>query len=369
MRVVQILPDFDGGELARSILDLAQELMRRGHECIVISSGGELVPRLTMRGGRHYQLPLNRPSLWSLRHVGRLRRLLRDLEADVLHVSGAVPARLTWQAWRRMPVTGRPRLVTSAQGESGRGFFNRAQVYGERVIAVSELLAKSLFERNSRRLAQAPSVIWRGVNTREFDRSAAVSGQWQLRLLNEYPQLEGKNWLLIPAALEPGNGHRVFLQLLSALGREHDDIFGLVVGDPPAGQEKFARNLEKLALDLGLEDKVLFLGARRDMRELYASSQITYHLAEQPKTYSARVNEALAMNCPVICYTDDGAAETLQRCFPQGLAERGDFEGLVQKSLAVLDRRGGLDFSGLSVDETATQVVELYEELCQSATA
>ncbi|MFI2810733.1 MULTISPECIES: glycosyltransferase [Microbulbifer] len=369
MRVVQILPDFDGGELARSTLDLAQELMRRGHECIVISSGGELVPRLTMRGGRHFQLPVSKRSLLSLRVVGRLRRLLRDLDADVLHVSGAVPARLAWQAWRRMPAAARPRLVTSAHDESGNGFFTRAQVYGERVIAVSEWLAKSLHERNPRRLAGSPNVIWRGVNTREFDRSAVVSGQWQLRLLNEYPQLEGKNWLLIPAPLAPGNGQQVFLQLLSALGRERGDVFGLVVGDPPVGQEKFARKLEKLALDLGLEDKVLFLGARRDMRELYASSQITYHLAEQPGPHSARVSEALAMNCPVMCYSDDGAAETVQRCFSRGLVERGDFDGLVQKSLSILDRRGELNFAGLSVDETAAQVLQIYEELCQSPTA
>lgn len=366
MRVVQILPEMDGGELARGTLDLVQELMRKGHECIVVSSGGELVPRLTMRGAQHHRFPLKQDSLWSLRRVGRLRRLLRGLDADILHVSGAVPARLTWQAWRRMPAGARPRLVTSAQGETGRGFFNRALVYGERVIAVSEQLAQSLQQRFPRRLQRQPEVIWRGVNTREFDRSATVSGQWQLRLLNEYPQLEGKHWLLIPAVLSPGNGQPVFLQLLAALAREGADVFGLVVGDPAPGREKFAHALEQQALDLGLDDRVLFLGARRDMRELYASSRITYHLAERPGFHSARVSEALAMGCPVICYADDGAAETVKRCFPQGLVERGDLEALVRATLEILQRPAGLDYAGLSVDETSVQVIELYEELCRA---
>ncbi|WP_175452987.1 glycosyltransferase [Microbulbifer yueqingensis] len=362
------MPELDGGELARGTLDLVQELMRKGHECIVVSSGGELVPRLTMRGAQHHRFPLEQRSIWSLRRAGRLRRLLQGLEADVLHVSGAVPARLTWQAWRRMPVGKRPRLVTSAhnESESRGGFFNRALVYGERVTAISEKLARSLRKSFPKRLQRSPDVIWRGVNTREFDRSAAVSGQWQLRLLNEYPQLEGKYWLLIPAALAPVNGQRVFLQLLSALAREGADVFGLVVGDPPPGQEKFARNLEKLALDLGLEERVLFLGARRDMRELYASSRITYHLVEQPASHSARVSEALAMGCPVICYADDGAAETVKRCFPQGLVERGDLAGLVRTSLDILENPAVLDYAGLSVDETSTQLIQLYEDLCQT---
>lgn len=367
MRIVQILPELDSGELARGTLDFACELVRLGHEATVISNGGELVPRLTLRGARHIQMPLHKKSLWPLRVVGRLRRLLAELEADVVHVRAPVPARITWLAWRGMPENGRPRLVTGVHGFHRKSFHGAALASGERVIAVSQCVADSLQALYGKKLQRPPQVIHRGVNTREFDRSAPVSGHWQLRLLNDYPQLEGVHWLLMPGRLASEKGQEVFLQMLAAVVRQREDVFGLVVGAPDAGEEKYARKLEKMALDLGLSGNVLFLGERRDMRELYASSRICYSLSERPEPYDRTAAEALAMNCPVIAYRDGAPAEVLQRCFPQGLVERGDLNALVETSLQILDRPQPIQFSGFSLEDTTAQTLAVYEDLCQTA--
>jgi glycosyltransferase involved in cell wall biosynthesis len=202
------------------------------------------------------------------------------------------------------------------------------------------------------------------VNTREFDRNAPVSGHWQQRLLNGYPQLEGKNWLLMPAPLTPGMGHPTFLQMLAAVVREREDAFGLIVGETPEGDVKYARKLEKMALDLGLSDKVLFLGERRDMRELYASSQICYSLCESPQAYGLTANEALAMNCPVVTYEKSGAAELLQQCFPQGLVEQGNPDALAAASLQILERPHSITFHGFSHEDAAMRTLALYREVC-----
>lgn len=366
MRIVQILPDMNDGELARGTLEFAQELVRLGHESIVISNGGELVSRLTLRGSRHIRLPVHRKSLWSFRLVGRLRRILLELRADVIQVRAPMPAWVARFAWKGMPEKERPRLVTAVHGLHSRGVYSGIMASGERVIAVSQWVADYLQENFGKKLSAPPQVIHRGVNTREFDRGAPVSGQWQLRLLNSYPQLEGNNWLLMPAPLAPGNGQRTFLQMLAAIARERDDVFGLVVGSD-RGAEKYARGLERLALDLGLDDKVLFLGERRDMRELYASSRITYQLAEKPKPFCRIVAEALAMHCPAVTYRDGGPAEVLARCFPQGLVERGSVEALAEASLEILERPQPVDFTGFSLEDTAVQTLALYDELCQSA--
>ncbi|WP_323844668.1 glycosyltransferase [Microbulbifer magnicolonia] len=366
MRIVQILSDLESGVAAKAALDFAHELVRLGHESIVISSGGELVSRLTLRGSRHIQMPLHKESLWSLRHVGRLRRLLAELQADVVHVSSRMPARITLRAWRGMPEDRRPRLVTAVDGIHSRSIFNAAMASGERVVATSQRVADCLQENLRKELRVPPRVIYRGVNTREFDRDAPISGQWQLRLLNSYPQLEGKHWLLIPASLSPENGQHTFLQILAAVARRQEDVFGLVVGSAEPGREKYARALERQALELGLSDKVLFLGERRDMRELYASAQITYHLSGRADTCGMIATEALAMNCPVIAYGDGGSAEILQRCFPQGLVERDNLDALVETSLKLLECPQTIHFSGFSHEDTAAQTLALYRELCGS---
>lgn len=367
MRIVQILPELNGGSVERGTLDFAHELVRQGHESIVISNGGELVSRLTLRGSRHITLPVHKKSLFSQRLVGRLRGLLIELQPDVVHARASVSAWIAYRAWKGLPEKSRPRLVTTAQGLDSKNYCGAALASGERVIAVSQWVADHLQENFAKKLSHPPQVIHRGVNTREFDRSAPVSGQWQLRLLNGYPQLEGKNWLLMPARLTPAKGQRTFLQMLAAIAREREDVFGLIVGEPDAGKEKYARQLEKMALDLGLSDKVLFLGQRSDMRELYASSQITYSLCEDPQPFDRTVSEALAMNCPVVAYREGGPAEVLQQCFPQGLVERNDIAALVETSLRVLDRPVSIDFTGFSLEETSEQTLAVYRELCQSA--
>lgn len=367
MRIVQILPELDDSELARGTLEFAQELVRLGHESIVISHGGQLVSRLTLRGSRHIQMPVHRKSLWTLRLVGRLRRLLVELQPDVVQARAPVPAWIARLAWKGIPERERPRLVTAAHGLHARDFYSGAMVSGERVIAASQWVADYLQKNFGKKLNAPPRVIHRGVNTREFDCRAPVSGQWQLRLLNDYPQLEDRHWLLMPAPLAPGQGQRTFLQVLAAMARQRDDIFGLVVGGAGRGGEKYARGLERLALELGLDDKVLFLGERRDMRELYASARISYHLSEKPQPLGGSVAEALAMECPAIAYREGGPAEVLERCFPQGLVERGSVDALVQASLEILERPQLIDFTGFSLEDTAAQTLALYDELCQSA--
>ncbi|MCX2780021.1 glycosyltransferase [Microbulbifer thermotolerans] len=366
MRIVQLLPELDSGDLARTTLDFASELLRLGHEAIVISNGGELVPRLTLRGGRHIRMPLQGNPLWSLRLVRRLRRTLAELEVDVVHARGAVPAWIAWRAWRGMPADKRPRLVTGAHDFYRKSFYGAALAAGERVTAVSRCVADSLQLHFSGKLNQPPRVVHYGVNTREFDRDAPVSGQWQLRLLNQYPQLEGRHWLLMPARLEPGQGLIPFLRMLAAVVSQRD-VFGLIVGDSCAGGEKYSRKLEQMAVELGLADRVLFLGPRRDMRELYASSQVCYSLAEQPEPYGRVAAEALAMNCPVVAYADCGSAEVLQRCFPQGLVERGNPDALVETTLRILDQPQMVRFSDFTHEDTAAQTLALYRELLQTA--
>ncbi|EXJ12348.1 hypothetical protein [Nitrincola nitratireducens] len=50
MKVVQILPDLHGGGVERGTLEIAAGLVQAGHESIVISAGGRMVPQLEAEG-------------------------------------------------------------------------------------------------------------------------------------------------------------------------------------------------------------------------------------------------------------------------------------------------------------------------------
>ncbi|WP_299592122.1 glycosyltransferase family 4 protein [uncultured Microbulbifer sp.] len=390
MRIVQLVPSLDAGELAQEALEFAQELARQGHESIVVSSGGALVSRLTLHNCQHFALPLNQKKLLNGRLHRKLRRQLESLQADILLCRGPLCAWHGAQVHKRMAPSQRPRLVTSIHQWPSTGLLrgrrtNPALVQGELVLSASRTLGEQLAQRyvagpSSPQPGASPTqsveklrTLYRGVNTRELDKSAPVSGHWHHRLLNDFPQLEERNWLLLPGAIGPGRGQERFLDVLAALKQERADIFGLVVGNVVPGQEKFARSLERRAESMGLSEYVLFLGERRDMRELYASARITFDLVgdrgKMAPSSGRIVAESLAMGCPAIAASGTGV-ELLQQCFPQGLlvagegaADAANVEGLVEAANKILEHPRPVEFSGFSLAETTSQAVDWFREL------
>ncbi|WP_295797919.1 glycosyltransferase [uncultured Microbulbifer sp.] len=370
MRIVQILPSMETGEVALTALEFAQELVKQGHESIVVSAGGELVSRLNLHGSQHLRLAVEKSSLRTFVLVGRLRALLQELAPDIVHARGPLPARLSFSAIRKIPAGYRPHLVTSIHEKPRRGLLrgrlsNAALCRGERVIAASSALATCLQQTYPSAFAQLPpEVIHRGVNTRELDGSAPVSGHWHQRILNDFPQLEGKHWLLLPAVVAPGQGQQQFLEMLAAIRLQRDDVFGLVLGDIPDGGDKYARKLENLAEQMGLHEHVLFLGRRRDMREFYASARITYDLAEVANGTGRVVAESLAMSCPAVTLAGSGAgAEIAGHCFPQGVIAENTTDALVNASLEILDSPRPICFDGFTLQDSTRRTLALYESL------
>ncbi|MFA0810787.1 glycosyltransferase [Microbulbifer epialgicus] len=360
MRIVQVWSALESGGAGKATLDFIQELVQQGHKPVVISAGGALVARLKLHGIEHIQLPLHKKPVWSQGLVRRLRSALEELQADVIHVHGRLPALLVWRAWRKMPKEARPRLVTQVDHCYPPSRGNAALVAGDSVIASSQCVADYLNERYG---VQQVRVIHRGVSHREFDRSKPVSGQWQLRLLNDYPQLEGKNWWLYTGALSPEGELEVFLRSLSKAILSREDIQGLVVGTPQEDDLRSLRKLEQLAQRLGLDGKVLFLGARQDMRELYASSQLFFSLAGPRDPCGKNAMAALAMGCPVIAYKDSCAGEVVKHCFPQGLIERGNLEALADVALGLMNKASKVELHSFFHTDIVRKTLNLYWEL------
>ncbi|WGL16763.1 glycosyltransferase [Microbulbifer bruguierae] len=374
MRIVQLVPAMAGGAQAHEALEFAQELARQGHDSIVISTGGALVSRLTLHGCQHFTLSVDRKRQFNFRLHGKLRQLLTTLEPDILLARGPLCCWHGWMVWKKMSVASRPHLVTWSQERSRkRGLFSSgigsAVARGELVLAASQWLGQELQQKFGSLLADSntsgkgnPRTLYRGVNTRELDRHAQVSGHWHQRLLNDFPQLEGRNWLLLPGPVAPGRGQQRFLELIAALKQEREDVFGLVIGDVEPGQEKFARALERQAASMGLNEYVLFLGARRDMRELYGSARLTLDLADAALSNGRSVAEALAMGCPAIAASGT-SVELLRHCFPRGVVDSLDVAQLVSVSSEILSNAETVHFDGFSLAQTTARAVGWFDAL------
>lgn len=327
MKVLQILPELNSGGVERGTLEVSRHLVDNGHESVVVSNGGRQVGALLAHGGRHIALPVHRKSLATLLQIRRLRRVLETEKPDILHIRSRVPGWIAWLAWRGLPASRRPRLVSTVHGFYSVNFYSAIMTRGEHVIAVSDSVRRYVLE-NYRVPSARVTTIHRGVDPADYNPGAKPSPEWLAEWRRALPQAAGKIVLLLPGRLTRWKGQEDFLQVVALLKKEGLPVFGLLVGETHPKKTEFEAELRQLARSLGVEDDVAFLGHRQDLREIMLSSSFVLSLSKDPEAFGRVSLEALALGLPVIAYDHGGVGEQLRALFPAGLVPSGDVQGV-----------------------------------------
>ena len=232
----------------------------------------------------------------------RLRRLLRSAKYDIVHVHSPViaavarillvaslpprPPLLTtehtpWQHYH--PVT---RMVTRLT--------SRLSSY---TIAVSEEVFQSL---RTVQLTKAETLI-HGVPLCEIRKLRKSSSEMRLNLgLKESELVIGT-----VAHLRPPKGHDMLLTALQQISDRGIDFKYLVVG---SGVRR--GSLERLAGDLGIADKTLFLGGRDDAVSVMSVFDV-FLFGSTYEGWPVAVMEALALGLPIVATRVGGIRQNL----------------------------------------------------------
>lgn len=317
MRVLQVLPALESGGVERGTVEFAAELVRQGSESFVLSSGGSLVQLLEAQGSRHIQMPIHRKSLASFGQIRPVRKLLQELQPDIVHVRSRMPAWIIRLAWKRLPPEQRPALVSTFHGMYSVNPYSAIMAKADHIIAVSECVKDYVLEHYTvppERL----SVVQRGVDVEAFA-NRAPDAAWLRRFYNEHPHLEHKQLILMPGRISRWKGQLLFLDTMAEIVRSNRNFHGVIVGGTESDKRHFLRELEHHRTELGLDSHVTLLGQRSDMAELYQLATLVCHMSTKPEPFGRTVTEALAAGTPVAAFDRGGAAETLRACFPQGL--------------------------------------------------
>lgn len=112
----------------------------------------------------------------------------------------------------------------------------------------------------------------------------------------------------IVARLVYEKGYLEFFQAAAELAGQFDNVRFLVVG-PVETDQKDAVNLD-IVKELGIEDKVIFLGMRRDMPELYSIMEV-FVLPTYREGVPRGLMEASAMEVPVVATNIRGCREVV----------------------------------------------------------
>ena len=362
LRVLQVLPALNAGGVERGTLDFARALVQLGHESLVVSNGGTMVPELEASGSTHISRPVHRKSLLSFGQVRPMRKLLRELKPDIVHVRSRMPAWITWLAWRKLPPSDRPGLVSTFHGLYSVTPYSAIMAKAERLISISDCVHQYMLTNYTIDPAIVTR-IYRGLDPAQFQPTQHDNAE-QAQLLREFPQFNGRQLILMPGRLSRWKGQLDFIRLMAKLAQLEPQCHGVILGAAEADKAHYEEELQQLCAELGLQDKITFVGHRSDIQTFYRLAKVCCHLSSKPEPFGRTVPEALACGCPVVAYNRGGAAESLQQSFPAGLVEPDNIDQCVDRIRQLLQATPAVSlpeefFLAHQVDAT----LAVYQEL------
>ncbi len=234
----------------------------------------------------------------------------------------------------------------------------------DRIVAVSKAVAESAVLSRPR-----VEVIYNGVDLSRFDPSR-VDG----RGVGEELGIGGGHpLLLLVGRVDTTKGQDVAITALSML-RTTPEPYLLIAGEASAQEHRWPGVLRGLAQELGVGERVLFLGNREDVPRLMAASRVVLvpSLESAKEGFGRVAMEAMAMEKPVVASRTGGLPEVVTEntgiLVPPGdaqaLAEALDRlleDGELRRELGRAGRRRVEELFDLN--HTVSEVKRVYREL------
>jgi len=110
--------------------------------------------------------------------------------------------------------------------------------------------------------------------------------------------------------LSPWKGQHVLLQ---ALANCPDEVSVVLVGDALFGETDYVQDLHAQVQQLGIQDRVKFLGFRSDVSDVMAACDLIVHSSTAPEPFGRVIVEAMLCDRPVIAAAAGGAVELIDQ--------------------------------------------------------
>ncbi len=168
-------------------------------------------------------------------------------------------------------------------------------------------------------------------------------------------------------------GHDVFLRALAILAADHPGLRGVVVGAPAAHDPRPLTELQSLAAELGIAERVHLAGHRADVPRVLPALDVLVHSAVEPEPFGRVIIEAMAAGVPVVAARAGGVPEIVEEGVNGLLVAPGDAVALAravarllaEPALAARLARAGRERveNGYTAQSTALAVQRAYEEM------
>ena len=119
MRIVQLLPELNEGGVERGVVELNREYVKLKIESYVISAGGKLEDQINLDAGKHIKFDVCSKNIFTVfLRVVKLKKILKEIKPDIIHVRSRVPAWLIYFANKNLKI----KVVSTVHGFNSVGF-------------------------------------------------------------------------------------------------------------------------------------------------------------------------------------------------------------------------------------------------------
>ncbi|KJH71502.1 glycosyltransferase family 4 protein [Aliterella atlantica] len=137
--------------------------------------------------------------------------------------------------------------------------------------------------------------------------------------------LEGKFVVGHFSRLSPWKGQHI---LLEALQYCPENVVAIFIGDALFGEQDYVQQLHTKVTELGLENRVKFLGFRSDIIPLMSACDLVTHTSTVAEPFGRVIVEAMLCGTPVVATKAGGAIELVEDGKTGWLVEPGNVDAL-----------------------------------------
>ena len=368
IKVLNIISDTNIGGAGRVLLNYMSRADREHFDVSVAMPRGSLLKApLEELGTTVYEVDGLADRSYHKDDVKELMTLIRKVEPDIVHTHGALSGRIAGRRCGRVVIYTRhsafpvPAKLKYPPGRWVNKWVN--EHYSDHIIAVSPAAAENLTDAgiSSKRI----TVMMNGVTP------VARKGETECTALREQWAIREDEFVLgILARIEPYKGHMHILEAVKSLTDQGRKVRLLV-----AGIGDFEEELKAKTRELGLEDRVVYLGFQTDVAAVLSVLDLQLNASYGTETSSLSILEGLSMGLPAVVSTyggnpwliDDGEdgllfenrnSAHLARCIAQLMDEPNTLERMKQRAVEIFSQRFTAEIFAQNIENVYYKAME-----------
>lgn len=368
IKVLNIISDTNIGGAGRVLLNYMSRTDREQFDVSVAMPRGSLLKEpLEALGTTVYEVDGLADRSYHKDDVKELMGLIRRVEPDIVHTHGALSGRIAGRRCGRVVIYTRhsafpvPAKLKYPPGRWVNKWIN--EYYSDHIIAVSPAAAENLTDAgiSSKRI----TVMMNGVTPVERksdEECATLRERWGIR--------EDEFVLGILARIEPYKGHLHILEAMKILTEQGRKVRLLV-----AGTGAYEEELKEKTEQLGLADRVAYLGFQSDVSAVLSVLDLQLNASYGTETSSLSILEGLSMGLPAVVSTyggnpwliDDGEdgllfenrnSEDLAACIARLMDEPDTLKQMQTRAVEIFSRRFTAEIFAQNIEQVYYAAME-----------